>query len=85
MHTHQGRACLFHLPGPQAGLAKDTAVATNLHAFLVHGATPHPAPGRHRFPVWTATVPHLVFQSHPRSPKYIQIRTKEFLSPSPQR
>lgn len=44
MYTHGGRACLFHLPGPQAGLAKDTAAAANLHAFLVHGATPPPHP-----------------------------------------
>lgn len=59
-HVRQGRPCLLHLPGPQAGLDEDTAGAAHLHAFPVHSPTP-PPPGRHRFPVWTATTPHLVF------------------------
>lgn len=41
--------------------------------------SPRPYPGRHRFPVWTATMPHLFFWSHPRSPKYLQIRMIQFL------
>lgn len=80
-HDHEGRVCWLHLQGPQAGLDEDPAGAAHLHGLPVHSPTP-PPPGRHRFPVWTATMPRLAFQSHPRSPKYIQIRRKEFLSPS---
>lgn len=84
MPVHQGRACLLHLPGLLVGLDEDTAVATNLHAFLVPGVTPHPHPWPTQISSLDGTMTCLVFQSHPRSPKYIQIRMKEFLSPSPQ-
>ena len=77
----EGRVCRLHLQGPQAGLDEDTAGAAHLHGLPVHSPTP-PPPSRHRFPVWMATMPCLAFQSHPRSPKHIQIRRKEFLSPS---
>lgn len=77
----------LHLPRPQ-GVWKRTPLwpPISMHSLstLVHRAAlhPHPHPQPTQISSLTATTAHLAFRSHPRSPKYIQIRTRECPSPS---
>lgn len=86
VHLHQPRACSSACHAHRRVWKRTQPwLPISMHALstLVHRAALHPRPQPTQIPSLTATTAHLVFQSHPRSPKYIQIRSRE--CPSPRR